>query len=77
MKKNIIISLIFLVIGIILGTKIISLSKIEDVFQNETIYYFLQEGVYTTEEILNENTESLNIKLINKDENKFCHNAKN
>ncbi|MBO5120764.1 MAG: hypothetical protein J6C28_03640 [Bacilli bacterium] len=71
MKKNIIISLIFLVIGIILGTKIISLSKIEDVFQNETIYYFLQEGVYTTEEILNENTESLNIKLINKDENKY------
>lgn len=71
MKKILIVSSSFLLIGIILGSKIISLSKVEDVFQSGTVYYFLQEGVYTTEEILNENTENLNIKLINKEDNKY------
>lgn len=71
MKKTLIISLAFLLIGIIIGVKIISFSKIEDVFQSGTVYYFLQEGVYTTEEILKENTKSMNIKLINREDNKF------
>jgi hypothetical protein len=71
MKKILLVSLIFLFIGIILGTKIISLLKVEDVFQDDTIYYFLQEGVYTNKEILDENTESLNIKLINQEDNKY------
>lgn len=71
MKKILIISSIFLIIGIILGSKIIFLSKVDDVFQSGTVYYFLQEGVYTKEEILKENTENINVKLINKEDNKY------
>ena len=64
MKKILFTSLLFLMIGIILGMKILSLSKIENVFHEGTVYYFLQEGVYKTEEILKENTEKFNVKLI-------------
>lgn len=71
MKKLLFTSLLFLMIGIILGMKILSLSKIENVFHEGTVYYFLQEGVYKTEEILKENTEKFNVKLIENEEDKF------
>ena len=71
MKKIIILSLIFLLIGLALGIKIISLTKVTTVFQEGEAYYFLQEGVYTNEEILNENTKDIKIKLINHEDNKF------
>lgn len=64
MKRIIILSLIFLTLGIILGTKIYSAtSSLENVFAEGTICYFLQEGVYSNEEIMQENTDSIKIKL--------------
>lgn len=71
MKKAIVLGLSFFIIGTILGMKIFSLSKIEDVFHSGTVYYFLQEGAYTSEEILKENTDKFNIKLIEQEEDKF------
>lgn len=72
MKKIIIFSLIFLTIGIILGTKIYSAtSSLEKVFAEGTTYYFLQEGVYSNEEVMQENTSDIKIKLIDQKEDKY------
>lgn len=72
MKKLIILSIFFLTIGIILGTKIYSATtSLENVFAEGTTYYFLQEGVYSSEEIIQENTENINVKLIDFQDDKF------
>lgn len=71
MKKIIILSLLFLTIGIILGTKIYSATaSLENVFAEGTTCYFLQEGVYSNEEIMQENTNSIKIKLSESIDNK-------
>lgn len=72
MKKIIILSIIFLVIGIILGTKIYSATNdLNNVFSEGTNCYFLQEGVYSSEEIMKENTENIKVKAIDIDNNKY------
>lgn len=72
MKKIIILSTIFLIIGIILGTKIYSATtSIENVFSEGTTYYFLQEGVYSSETIMKENTDNIKIKLVDYQDNKY------
>lgn len=71
MKKIIILSLLFLTIGIILGTKIYSATaSLENVFAEGTTCYFLQEGIYSNEEIMQENTNSIKIKLSESIDNK-------
>lgn len=71
MKKIVILSLVFLTLGIILGTKIYSAtSSLEKVFSEGTICYFLQEGVYSNEDIMRENTNSIKIKLHEQVDNK-------
>ena len=65
MKKTTILGILFLIIGIVIGVKYTSAKKVlENVFLNDTTYYFLQEGVYTSDIILKENTEDLDVKLI-------------
>lgn len=72
MKKIIAFSIVFLIVGIILGTKIYSATtSLEDVFSEGTTYYFLQEGVYSSEAIMQENVENLNIKVIDYSDNKY------
>ena len=72
MKKKIIAALLLLILGTILGTKIYSAKEsIENVFASGQIYYFLQEGVYTSKEIMEENTKNITSKIINKENNKY------
>lgn len=72
MKKLIIASFIFLSFGIVLGTKIQnSRSSISNVFNEGEVYYFLQEGVYTSKEIMEENTKNISIKAIEKKNDKY------
>ena len=72
MKKKIIITLTILLIGIVLGTKIYSAkTSIENVFAEGRIYYFLQEGIYSSKKIMEENTQNISPKIINYDNNKY------
>ena len=72
MKKKIIITLTILLIGIVLGTKIYSAkTSIENVFAEGQIYYFLQEGIYSSKKIMEENTQNISPKIINYDNNKY------
>lgn len=72
MKKIIITSLIFLSFGILLGGKINnSKNSISNVFNEGEIYYFLQEGVYTSKEIMEENTKNISIKAIEEKNDKY------
>lgn len=72
MKKIIILSLAFLILGTILGTKIYSATaSLEKAFSEGTTYYFIQEGVYSSEDIMQENTENINIKLIDYQDGKY------
>lgn len=72
MKKIVILSGIFLGLGILLGTKIYNAKdSISNVFSEGTIYYFLQEGVYTSKEIMDENTKEINIKAIDYQNEKY------
>ena len=72
MKKTLIISSFFLVIGIILGTKVYTATtSIENTFSQGEIYYFLQEGVYSSKDIMEENTININTKLVENNDNKY------
>lgn len=65
MKKTTILGILFLIIGVAIGVKYSSAKKVlENVFLNDKTYYFLQEGVYSSDVILKENTEDLDVKLI-------------
>lgn len=73
MKKTLIIGFIFIILGFITGR--ILYDKVSDsqfVFKNtNNTYYFLQEGVYSNEDIMNENTKKISNKLITKSDNKY------
>lgn len=72
MKNRIIITITLLLIGIILGIKIYSAKEtIENVFAEGQTYYFLQEGVYTSKEIMEENVKDISTKIINYENNKY------
>ena len=72
MKKIIILSGIFLGLGILLGTNIYNAKdSITNVFSEGTIYYFLQEGVYTSKEIMEENIKEINMKAIDYQNDKY------
>lgn len=72
MKKAIVLGVFFLIIGIVIGIKYSSAKTvIENVFSNDTTYYFLQEGVYSSDIVLKENTENLDVKLIDFIEGKY------
>ncbi len=71
MKKRYLI-LVLLIIGVILYSKFSNSSLIRDITKIEkTGYYFLQEGIYSSKEIMDENTKNLNVKLINYDNSKY------
>ena len=72
MKKKIFFVIVLISIGIILGTKIYSAkTALENVFSEGTTYYFLQEGVYTSETIMNENTNEISAKIVDYENNKY------
>lgn len=72
MRKTIILSAIFLIIGILLGTKIYTATNsIQETFVEGETYFFLQEGTYSSKEIMEENTKSITSKIIEEKNNKF------
>ena len=72
MKKKIIYFLILLVAGIIIGRKIsLATENIQITFNEESTYYFLQEGVYSSKEILEENIKNMNWKVVETVDNKY------
>ena len=73
MKKTFLLSIIFVVLGASLGIFLRSnyQDNIISAFSEGKIYYFLQEGVYSSKEIMNENTKDLDVKLINEEGGKY------
>ena len=72
MKKIIIKGIIFIIIGFILGNYLFG-NKLELLKKrnNYEIYYFLQEGVYSSKENLNNNLKRLSQKVIDYKDNKY------
>lgn len=72
MKKQLILGTIVLIIGLILGNKLYKTNlSLTNVFSEGTTYYFLQEGIYTSKTILEENTNNINVKLIEEKNDKY------
>ena len=72
MKKTILISAIFLILGIVIGNKIYTATNsLQSTFNSGDTYYFLQEGVYSSYEIMKSNTEEINGKIVEERNNKF------
>ena len=72
MKKQIILGIILLTIGLIIGTKIYEANTaLTSVFQEGKTYYFIQEGVYSSKVILDENTKNIDVKVIDEKESKY------
>lgn len=70
MKKKIFYSIIILITGIIVGRNIY-LSKVTQTFSNKDIYYFIQEGVYSSKSIMEENIKNMDLKVVDKIDNKY------
>lgn len=72
MKKQFLLTLIILIAGIIIGNKIHkATNSFKNVFKEDEIYYFLQEGVYNSQQILEENTNKLNFKIVEELDSKY------
>lgn len=72
MKQKIITSVILIFIGILLGIKIYDAKdNMLKVFNEEEMYYFLQEGIYASKEIMEENTKKIPAKAIIYDNDKY------
>lgn len=73
MKKTFLLSIVFIILGASIG--ILFREKYQEqilnVFSEGKIYYFLQEGIYSSKEIMTENTKDLDVKLINEENNKY------
>lgn len=72
MKKTMLLAVIFVVLGAICGNYLYQ--KAPDsisVFQEDNAYYFLQEGVYSSKEIMQENVGDLANKLTVLEDNKY------
>ena len=70
MKKKIFYSIIILITGIIVGRNIY-LSKSTQTFSNKDIYYFIQEGVYSSKSIMEENIKNMDLKVVDELDNKY------
>ena len=63
---------LFLGMGIILGFRFYNnKDKFYDVFNKEKVYYFLQEGVYLSKDIVDENTKKLDYYVVERKNNKY------
>lgn len=73
MKKTITIGLVFLSLGVVLGNFIYSKTKekLQSTFSEGHTYYFIQEGVYTSKEIMEENIRDINKKVVDYKNNKY------
>lgn len=72
MKKALILSSIFIILGFYVGNLIFS-QRIEFVrkIKNTNTYYFLEEGVYSSKEMLETNISKITQKVVSQDQNKY------
>lgn len=72
MKKILVVSSIFILLGFNVGNSIFSkrINVINEINKNNT-YYFLQEGMYSSQEILNANIKKITQKIISKDKDYY------
>jgi len=73
MKKILFSSLFFIVLGFLLGNIIFSnrTDLLENISPKKETYYFLQEGIYTDKDILEDNLKKIGPKVIDYDKDKF------
>lgn len=72
MKKTMLLAVIFVVLGAVCGSYLYE--KAPDsisVFQENQTYYFLQEGIYSSKDIMQENVGDLANKLTVLEDNKY------
>ena len=72
MKKTMLLAVIFVVLGAVCGNYLYK--KAPDtvsVFQTNQTFYFLQEGIYTSKDIMQENVGDLMNKLVVLEDNKY------
>lgn len=67
MKKILVVSSIFILLGFLVGNSIITkrINLIKEINKNNT-YYFLEEGVYSSKDMLNANISKITQKVISK-----------
>lgn len=70
MKKKLFYTIILLIAGIIIGRNIY-LSRVTQTFSNKDIYYFIQEGVYSSKSIMEENIKNMDLKVVDELDNKY------
>lgn len=73
MRKTIGMSILLIIIGAIIGNRLYSKfhDSILDVFKENNSCYFLQEGIYSNYDLMFENTKNIDVKLIEKENNKY------
>ncbi len=72
MKKTFFLGLCFLGLGLLCGKILYQKTNgVSSVFKSKDIYYFLQEGVYSTEELMKENTKDLENKLVTTNDDNY------
>ena len=73
MKKTFLLSIFFISLGTISGSFLHTNYEVNllSAFNEGKQYYFIQEGVYSSEEIMLENTKDIEVKLINEENNKY------
>ena len=73
MKKTFLLSIFFISLGTIFGSFLHNNYEVNllSSFNEGKQYYFIQEGVYSNEEIMLENTKDIEVKLINEENNKY------
>lgn len=64
--------ILIIIIFLIIMTKFQDANeKLTQTFSRKDTYYFIQEGIYTSERIMKENVKDINIKYIEKKNNKY------
>ena len=72
MKKTMLLAVIFVALGAICGNYLYQVAPDSiSVFQEKNTYYFLQEGVYSSKDIMQENVGDLTNKLTVFEDNKY------
>ena len=73
MKKTIILGIIFLGLGLLIGEILYKNGQenLVSTFSEGKNYYFLQEGVYNSKEVMEENTKDLDKKVVDNTDDKY------
>lgn len=72
MKKIIVVGSIFILLGFIVGNNLFSkrIELVKEINRNNT-YYFLEEGVYSSKEMLQNNISKLTQKVVSENKNYY------